>query len=73
MSLVIPEIAMLKKSVVVRLREDEYKAVMRDAGGPARIGPYLRGLVRGAIWFNSEHGQAPEEKPEVTRAGAWLG
>ena len=72
MSLVIPDTGMLTKYIGVSLREDEYKAVMRDAGGPARIGPYLRGLVRGAIWFNSEHGKAPEEAPEVTRAGAWV-
>lgn len=72
MSLVIPDIGMFKKSVVIRLREDEYKALMRDAGGPARIAPYLRGLVRGSIWFNSESGRAPSEKPEVTRAGAWV-
>ena len=70
--LVIPEIAMLRKSIVIRLREDEYRALSRDAGGPGRIAPYLRGLVRGALWFNSEHGRAPEEAPEVIQAGVWV-
>ena len=72
MSLVIPDTGMFTRSVTVRLREDEYKTLMRDAGGPARIPPYLRGLVRGAIWFNSQSQQAPKEDPVTTLINAWM-